>query len=150
MWCKDRQVSNSWNCYDRRLHIYSWSPESSPRFFWWQVSKQIRSYLLSHISDGIYMVGRGWLLLWIWFMSLLCALCGSLCRSGEEYYSNKEGRCLPCTRCTQPEMVVSMPCYLYQDAVCTPTTQFLTNMKSSRTVRNDIQAVLKELRTIYN
>lgn len=80
------------------------------------------------------MVGRGWcLLLWIWFMSLLCALCGSLCRSGEEYYSSKKGRCLPCTRCIQPEMVMSMPCYLYQDAVCTPTTKFLKIIKSSDT-----------------
>lgn len=80
------------------------------------------------------MVGRGWwLLLWIWFMSLLCALCGSWCRSGEEYYSSAEGRCLPCTTCYQPEMVVSVPCYLYQDAVCTKATQFLPNKKSSIT-----------------
>ncbi|CAL4180702.1 unnamed protein product [Meganyctiphanes norvegica] len=78
------------------------------------------------------MVGRGWwLLLLSWFMLLLCALCGTWCRSGEEYYNSKAGRCLPCTPCHEPEMVVSVPCYLYQDAVCTPATQFLPPQKKS-------------------
>lgn len=73
------------------------------------------------------MVGRGWwLLVWTvyaaWTVGVVCG--GLSCQQGQEFYNSQQGRCVPCTRCHVPQVVV-VPCYVYQDAVCASAAQFL-------------------------
>ncbi|XP_071526832.1 uncharacterized protein wgn [Panulirus ornatus] len=73
------------------------------------------------------MVGRGWwLLVWTvytaWTVGVVCG--GSSCQQGQEFYSSQQGRCVPCTRCHGPQVVV-ISCYVFQDTVCASAAQFL-------------------------
>lgn len=73
------------------------------------------------------MVGRGWWLL-VWTLCAAWTVCvvhgGSVCQQGQEFYNSQQGKCVPCTRCHGP-LVVAVPCYVYQDAVCAPATHFI-------------------------
>lgn len=73
------------------------------------------------------MVGRGWWVL-VWTVCAgwtVCVVCGGLtCQPGQEFFSGRQGQCVPCTRCHDPQVVV-VPCYVYQDAVCAPAAQFV-------------------------
>ncbi|KAK8393867.1 hypothetical protein O3P69_006892 [Scylla paramamosain] len=75
------------------------------------------------------MVGRGWWVL-VWTVCAgwtVCVVCGGLtCQPGREFFSGRQGQCVPCTRCHDPQVVV-VPCYVYQDAVCAPAAQFVPN-----------------------
>lgn len=75
------------------------------------------------------MVGRGWWVL-VWTVCAgwtVCVVCGGLtCQPGQEFFSGRQGQCVPCTRCHDPQVVV-VPCYVYQDAVCAPAAQFVPN-----------------------
>ncbi|XP_050697564.1 uncharacterized protein LOC126985972 [Eriocheir sinensis] len=75
------------------------------------------------------MVGRGWwVLAWTvcagWTVCVVCA--GLTCQLGQEFFSDRQGHCVPCTRCHDPQVVV-VPCYVYQDTVCAPAAQFIPN-----------------------
>lgn len=59
-----------------------------------------------------------------WMVCVVCA--GMTCQPGQEYFSDRQGHCVPCTRCHDPQVVV-VPCYVYQDAVCAPAAQFIPN-----------------------
>ncbi|KAG0712126.1 hypothetical protein GWK47_019154 [Chionoecetes opilio] len=74
------------------------------------------------------MVGRGWwVLAWTVCAGWTVDPSGSLsCHPGQEYFSGRQGQCVPCTRCHDPQVVV-VPCYVYQDAVCAPAAQFVPN-----------------------
>lgn len=57
----------------------------------------------------------------------VCVVFGGLtCQPGQEFFSGRQGQCVPCTRCHDPQVVV-VPCYVYQDAVCAPAAQFVPN-----------------------